>query len=64
MRAKNFHLIIELLNTFQIGDVGEFERISLIDLFSNFSIHGISVRLIYEHAFLGEGGGVVNRDIV
>lgn len=63
-KNPNFYLIIELLYTLQVSDMGKFEGISLINLFSNFGIHSISVRLIYEHAFFGEGRGVVNWHIV
>ena len=42
----------------------EHKRISDVDFFANAVIHGIDVCLVHTHALLGEGGGVVDGDIV
>ena len=44
--------------------MSEDKRVADGDLFANLLIHGVDVSLIDTHTFLGQGRGVVNRNVM
>lgn len=48
----------------EIGNVLEYEGIVDGDLSADLVVHRVDVGLVHGHAFLGQGGGVVDRDVV
>ena len=48
----------------EIGDVLEDKRITDGDLFPNLLVHSVDVRLEHAHTLLGQGGRIIDRDVM
>lgn len=52
------------LGDLEVADVLEDKGVVNIDSLANFVVHGVDVGLVHGHALLGQGRGVVDRDVM